>query len=107
MQATGSMRRVAMALCGAVLVSALAAGCSKEVVDRDLRNIQDDRFSIGNLSKEQAWATGIGCAGTDGDAVANAQKVAEFNLRNLTGSARYRVQYRVLKRIPEKHQACV
>jgi hypothetical protein len=94
---------MAMGLC----LAALALGCSAEVEDRDLRHIQDDQFAIGNLSKEKAWATGIGCGGSDGDAVANAQKVAEYNLRNLTGSARYRVQYRILRRIPEKNQACV
>ncbi|HEX7926815.1 MAG TPA: hypothetical protein VF678_04425 [bacterium] len=87
--------------------AALTLACTSPPQDPDLLHIQDDQFSVGDLSKDKAWATGIGCGGSDGDAVANAQKIAEYNLRNLTGAARYRVQYRILRRIPDKAKACV
>jgi len=91
----------------AIGLAALALGCSAPEPTGDLLHIQDDQFRVGNLSRESAWATGIGCAGTENDAVGNAQDIAEFNLRNLTGAARYRIQYRVLRKIPTQGRACV
>ena len=89
-------------------LAALLLACSAPEPTGDLLHIQDDQFRIGNPSKEHAWATGIGCAGTENDALANAQDVAQFNLRNLTGAARYRVQYRVLRKVPNPQgRACV
>lgn len=73
----------------------------------ELLRIQDDQFAIGDISKNRAWATGIGCGGTEEDAIANARKIAQFNLRGLTGAAQYRVDYRVLRRVEGESQACV
>jgi hypothetical protein len=100
------MSRMAMHGWVAGLAVVLLA-CSAPEPMGDLLHIQDDQFRIGNPSREHAWATGIACGGTENDAVVNAQDVAQFNLRNLTGAARYRVQYRVLRRIPTQGRACV
>lgn len=96
------MKRLAW---GIGLAAAIAA-CAP-APEGELRRIQEDQFIIGDLSKNRAWATGIGCGGTEGDAIANARKIAQFNLRGLTGAARYRVEYRVLRRVEGESQACV
>ncbi len=90
----------------AVLLTGLVLGCSAEPPLGELARIQDDQFSIGNLTRDRAWATGIGCGGSEGEAIAKAQDIAQFNLRSLTGASQYRVQYRVLRQMPQPGQAC-
>ena len=83
-------------------------GCSSPKQDLDLVHIQDDQYAIDNPSKDRAIATGIGCGAFVKDAVANAQDIAQFNLRTLTGAGKYRVEYRVLHSVPpQQGQACV
>jgi hypothetical protein len=86
---------------------AVTIGACAPAPQGELLRIQDDQFTIGDPSKDRAWATGIGCGGTEGEAVANARNIAQFNLRGLTGAARYRVEYRVLRRVADERQACV
>lgn len=68
---------------------------------------QDDRHSIENPSKDRALATGIGCGISLEHALSVAQRIAQFNLRGLTGEARYRIKFRTLKTMPEPARICV
>jgi hypothetical protein len=72
----------------------------------DLKFIQDDQYRIENPSRERAKATGIGCGETEKEAQGKAQRTAEFNLRSLTGSERYRVRFRALGRVPDADRMC-
>ncbi len=68
---------------------------------------QDDRHSIENPSKDRALATGIGCGISLEHAQSVARRIAQFNLRGLTGEARYRIKFRTLKTMPEPARICV
>jgi hypothetical protein len=78
-----------------LLLSVLTAGCAA-TPEGDLAQIQDQAYRIGNLSRDRAWATGTGCAPTKQGAVAKARAIATFNLRSLTGPARYAVEFHAL-----------
>ncbi len=92
---------------GVLLLVTLLWACSAEPPLGDLDRIQDDQYRIGNPSRDRALATGIGCAGSQGDALGKAQDIAQFNLRTLTGAARYRVQYRTLREFQQPGQSCM
>ncbi len=73
----------------------------------NLKYIEQDRFDIANPSKDRALATGIGCGFTLKDAETRAQEVSSYNLRRLTGSARYAIEFTRLREVPDPHQACI
>ncbi len=85
---------------------ALGTGCTP-APQGDLLHIQEEQHQIGNPSRDQATATGIGCGGSDKAALADARRVAEYNLRSLTGEAHYYVQFRTLRQIADPTQQCV
>lgn len=59
----------------------------------ELLGIQDDQYTIADPGKIGASATGRGCGFTPKQALTSARRVAQFNLRTLTGVARYNVRY--------------
>ena len=83
-----------------VLGLLLLAGCGQPKAPPELRAIQDDQFRIAHPSQIGATATGIGCGATRQEALTSAQRVAQFNLRRLTGEARYNVR---IDPLSEKH----
>jgi hypothetical protein len=97
---------VACALAGGGMFLALWA-CSKPPPRGNLRYIQQNTFSIENPSADRAIATGIGCGFTMNDAEQSARETARFNLRRLTGDARYRVQFVRLKETVEASKVCI
>jgi hypothetical protein len=102
-------RRTAGAWAGLWLgaLAALLAACSAPPRG-NLQYIEDpDTYRIGNPSPDRALATGIGCAFTVGEAETRAREIATFNLRRLTGEARYRVEFSRLRETPEGNQVCV
>jgi hypothetical protein len=78
----------------------LLAGCGPPRPEGELRAIQDDQFRISNPSQIGATATGAACGSTSQEALTSAQRVAQFNLRRLTGPARYNVH---LEPVSERH----
>jgi hypothetical protein len=93
------------ALLGAVCGLALA-GCGSETFG-ELRNIQADRHSIANPGKIHASATGLGCGLTQHEALTTAKRVAQFNLRSLTGEGRYNLRFNVLNETENPQGVCV
>lgn len=93
-----------LALVGIALPWLLA--CS-EPPRGNLKYIQQDQFDIDNPSQDRALATGIGCGFTLKDAEARAQEVSSFNLRRMTGNARYHIEFTRLREVPDPKQACV
>jgi hypothetical protein len=87
-------------------IAAALMACSSEPRG-NLKYIEQDQFAIGNPSKDRALATGIGCGFTMHEAEAAAEEVAQFNLRRLTGEARYRVEFTRLREIPDTQKACI
>ena len=84
----------------------------KERIKRDLGgqemgNIGDNRHSVINPSKRNAEATGIGCGASRADAIKSARRVALFNLREVTGNARYRVDFKVIDEKPGGGEYCL
>ena len=73
----------------------------------ELGNIRDKRHSVGNPSKHKAEASGIGCGSSRGDAIKSARRVALFNLRKVTGNARYQVDLKMLNEKPGVKEYCV
>ena len=78
----------------------LLAGCGPPRPVGELRAIQDDQFRIAHPSQIGATATGAACGSTSQEALTSAQRVAQFNLRRLTGPARYNVR---LDPVSERH----
>ena len=78
----------------------LLAGCGPPRPVGELRAIKDDQFRIAHPSEIGATATGAACGGTSQEALTSAQRVAQFNLRRLTGPARYNVR---LDPVSERH----
>lgn len=79
---------VLAALLAAVSLT-LLAGCAAEQQRGELFGTRDDQHRIGNPSQRNARATGTGCAETERLAAMSAARVARYNLRSLTGAARY------------------
>ena len=73
----------------------------------ELLNIQDDQHEIANPSKLHATATGMGCGTTKEEALTSARRVAQFNLRSLSGQARYLVAFELLNERPNSDGICV
>jgi len=96
------------ALLGTALLAAAWGGglaaCS-EVVPGEMRYIQEDQRRVENPGKIGARAIGRGCDSTKGDALEMARRVALYNLRSVTGQARYTVTYRITNFIPSAPEA--
>jgi hypothetical protein len=85
----------------------LALAACSEPARGNLKYIEQDQFAIDHPSRDRALATGIGCGFTLQEAERRAQETASFNLRRLTGDARYRVEFTRLREVPDPHRACV
>lgn len=79
----------------------------RDLGGRELGNIGDKRHSVINPSKRNAEATGIGCGPSRADAIKTARRVAMFNLRGVTGSARYKVEFKVVDEKPGVREYCL
>ena len=88
-------------------VGAVLAACSAPPPRGNLQYIEPDTYRIENPSKDRALATGIGCAFTVNEAEQRAGEVATFNLRRMTGDARYRIEISRLRETSEANQVCV
>ena len=73
----------------------------------ELGNIGDKRHSVINPSRRRAEATGIGCGPSRADAIKSALRVSLFNLREVTGNARYRVEFKVIDEKPGVKEYCL
>ena len=91
----------------ALLLLVLTAGCGKPDIKGELSRIADDKYRIEDPSPRNALATGVGCGGTQDEALINARRIAKFNLRSLTGPARYSVSFKTLRTIPDEKETCV
>jgi len=70
-------------------------------------NILDEEHQIANPSKDRGVATGKGCGETRGEALKSAQRVAEFNLRSLTGVRRYNIEFETQEEYQRKNNFCL
>ena len=95
----------------AIALTALAglASCSGNDSDRSRRfpYIHDPNFKVENPSRDRASATGIGCGGTEKDALLAAQNTAKFNLRGVTGNGNYKIRFDLVREMPEDMRFCV
>ena len=91
------------------LLSALGAcvmaGCS-EPPRGNLKYLDQDQIRVENPSKDHALATGIGCGATMKEAEQRARDMSQFNLRRVTGDARYRVEFTRVREVPDPQQLC-
>lgn len=92
----------------AVLLTGLAA-CAGEGPERAERfpYIHEPNFQVENPSRDRASATGIGCGGTEKEALADARNTASYNLRGVTGNSNYKIRFHVLRDIPKENSFCV
>jgi len=103
----------AVALLAVLLLPAGAflAGCAaqepEEPADVRFPYIQDPNFKLKNPSRVHASATGIGCGGTEVEALVEARRTAHYNLRGVTGNQTYRVEYVLLREVPKEGLHCV
>lgn len=84
----------------------LISACSSSAPRGNLQYLDPDTYRIGNPSRDRATATGIGCAFSANEARQRAEEVSQFNLRRLTGDARYSVQYTLLHETDEPNRVC-
>jgi hypothetical protein len=100
--------RAGWALPGVALLGlALLAGCGAPRPTGELLGIQDDQHAIAHPSKIGASATGSGCGTTQKEALTSARRVAQFNLRTLTGEARYNVRFDLVSETQTPQGFCV
>ena len=90
-----------------ICVNVSAGSCSPPPPKGNLQYIEQDTFSIENPSSDRAIATGIGCGFTVGEAEQYARDTSSFNLRRLTGSARYRIEFSRLNETVQPNKVCV
>jgi len=103
-------RPAAPAMLALLAVGLLAlAGCgpSKPELSGELLNIQDERHRIANPGILGASATGQACAVSRREALTSAERVAQFNLRRLTGPARYNVRFDPVSETHTAQGVCV
>lgn len=90
------------------LLLGVFSGCTQDdEVRGELRNILDEHHEIRNPSKNHASASGYGCGFNRKEAINTARRIADYNLRSLTGVAKYNTAYRVLKQHPDLNNYCV
>ena len=100
--------RAGAAALGVVLAVAALPGCGgKPLPTGELLGIQADQHRIEHPAKLGARATGLGCGADSGTAMASARRVAQFNLRRLTGEARYVVHFDRLGERRGAQEVCV
>ena len=94
-----------------VCTALLAAGCGSSpgtpTLEERFPYIQDDKFDIENPSQTEASATGIACGDSEKDALKKARKTAHYNLRGITGNAKYAVLFSLPREVPEEGRFCV
>lgn len=73
----------------------------------ELLGIEDDQHRIANPARIGASATGKGCGVTRQEALTSAQRVAHFNLRSLTGQARYNVRFDLVAETRTTQGVCI
>lgn len=104
---------LAVALLAGLLLPAGAflAGCTTEAppptTEERFPYIQDPNFKLKNPSRARATATGIGCGGSEVEALVEARRTAHYNLRGVTGNETYRVEYLLLREVPREGLHCV
>lgn len=97
--------RAGLVLAAALALSALS-GCAEETPG-GLRYVEADQVRIQDPGGPHAAATGIGCAETDTEALTNARATAQYNLRTVLGSGKYKVDFRILREVPGNKRYCV
>lgn len=103
----GKARRLP-ALPALVLAGLVLAACGGAPQPTgELREILDENHQIADPGIIGASATGRGCAVSRNEALTMARRVAQFNLRSLTGSARYKVRYELLDETEDLKGFCV
>lgn len=97
------------ALCGAAALAALLAGCGQPPPPASTApaGARDTGYRVRNPSATRASVTGRGCGGTAKEAVAAARQDAAYNLRSVTGPARYEIAYTMLDQTVAGGQICV
>ena len=98
--------RFLLAVLTALALGVILTACADKKIEGILQNISDDRHSIANPSKRYASATGIGCGKIRKEALTTARQVAQYNLRSLTGPARYRIRYDIVREFSESNNIC-
>ena len=102
----GLKRRHGRGWLAGLVFAALLSACSQFPEIFEQKSIRDEEYQVKNPSRDHALATGKGCAGIRDDALASAKRVAEFNLRAVTGSYRYRVEYKILREFNTERKIC-
>ncbi|MDH5752091.1 MAG: hypothetical protein OEZ59_06695 [Deltaproteobacteria bacterium] len=89
-------RGAVMVLAAAGLCTVLSGSCSES--GGELIYIQDDRHRVEPLRKAGVMASGESCASTRDEADHKARRIAQYNLRSLSGDEKYRITYVVVDR---------
>jgi len=102
-------RKMRLMALGAFLALVLGIqGCAKdEPMPGEMREIRDENHDIYNPSKDMASATGYGCGENYQQAMVNAKRIAEFNLRSLTGHRKYSIRYNTVELYPDINNYCI
>jgi hypothetical protein len=93
-------------LAGVALMLALLAACGPERPRGPLDYTRDENFAIDDPGGRQATATGTGCGYTQNEAIFEARRTANYNLRGVMGAGRYRVDYETMRQYREASRYC-
>lgn len=93
---------------GALLLALVLGACNGEPLPPgERRYTHDSQHRIADPGVIGASATGTGCAVSRRRALTIARRVAQFNLRSLTGAARYNVRFDLVSETSDAQGYCV
>lgn len=97
--------RLAISVAGLAGLSALSA-CSEQTPG-GLRYIEPEQFRIQDPGGPNSAATGTGCGETEKEAMTDARRTAQYNLRAMLGAGGYKVDFEILREVPGQGRYCV
>ena len=99
-------KKLILWLIGVVMVF---GGCAAEEVFRptEIDLVRDQFISLRGLELTGVSVTGIGCGLNEREALSTARRIAHFNLRGVVGARLRKINFTVLREVPEFGEHCV
>lgn len=82
----------------------LVVACTSEQGPFD--NLLPGNYQVQNPSRTAASATGTACGFVKKQALIDAEQTASYNLRSVTGPAKYKIRYRLVRVFKDDGRVC-
>ena len=96
----------------ALIVLLVVTACTGEpprprMLPKEVLLIDDSNIQVFAPGRPWSTVTGVGCGVNKPKALANARRIAYFNIRGIEGPRLGEVKYTVLKEVPRENGICV